>query len=113
VAKAFADIDSFDPAKFVQHLTPDAVFTFANADPAVGRVAIEEAVTAFYGTIGGLTHHIRNVYEFGDVVVAEIDVEYLRKDGKRVTVRNADILVYDGDLVKDWKIFIDMAPVFA
>ncbi|MBC9719456.1 hypothetical protein H9Y04_43815 [Streptomyces sp. TRM66268-LWL] len=30
VTKIFADIDSFDPDKFVAHLTDDVVFRFAN-----------------------------------------------------------------------------------
>ncbi|MER5348124.1 nuclear transport factor 2 family protein [Streptomyces mirabilis] len=113
VAQVFADIDSFDADKFVTHLAPDVVFRFANAEAAVGREAVAEAVKSFFATIGGLTHHIRNVYEIGDTVVVKIDVEYLRKDGKRVTVPNADILVYDGDLVSDWQIYIDIAPVYA
>ncbi len=88
-------------------------FRFGNADPAIGRGAVREAVAGFFATIDGLTHHIRNVWEFGDTTIVQIDVEYLRKDGKTVTVPNADILIYDGDLVRDWQIYIDVAPVFA
>ena len=33
--------------------------------------------------------------------------------GKSVTVPNRDVLVFDGDLVSDWQIYIDLAPVFA
>ena len=113
VAAIFADIDAFDPDKFVAHLTPDATFRFANADPVAGRDAVKEAVAGFFSSIAGLTHHILNVYEFGDTVIAKIDVEYLRKDGKSVTVPNADILVFDGDLVRDWQIYIDVTPVYA
>ncbi len=113
VAAAFASIDSFDPAKFVQHLTPDVVLRFGNADPIKGREAVQEAVAGFFSTVGGLTHHLLHVYEDGDTVIARIDVEYLLKDGRRVTVPNADILVYDGDLVRDWQIYIDLAPLFA
>jgi ketosteroid isomerase-like protein len=113
VAQVFADIDAFDPDKFVAHLTPDAKFRFGNADPVTGRAAVRDAVAGFFSTIDGLTHHIRNVYEVGEVVIAQIDVEYRRQDGKTVTVPNADILVYDGDLVRDWQIYIDIAPVFA
>ena len=113
IAAIFADIDAFDPDKFVAHLTPDAKFRFANADPVTGREAVKEAVTGFFSSIDGLTHHIRNVYEAGDTVIAQIDVEYLRKDGKSVTVPNADILVFDGDLVRDWQIYIDVTPVFS
>ena len=74
---------------------------------------MNEAVAGFFSTIDGLTHHLRNVYESGDTVIAQIDVEYKRQDGKTVTVPNADILVFDGDLVRDWQIYIDFAPVFA
>jgi ketosteroid isomerase-like protein len=113
VAAIFADIDAFDPDKFVAHLTPDATFRFANADPVTGRAAVKEAVAGFFSSIAGLTHHILNVYEVGDTVIAKIDVEYRRLDGKSVTVPNADILVFDGDLVRDWQIYIDVTPVYA
>lgn len=113
VASIFADIDAFDPDKFVAHLTPDATFRFGNADPVVGRAAVREAVAGFFATIDGLTHHILSAYESGDTSIAKIDVEYFRKDGKSVIIPNADILVFDGDLVRDWQIYIDLAPVFA
>ncbi len=113
VAQVFADIDAFDPDKFVAHLTPDAVFRFGNGDPLTGRAAVKEAVAGFFSTIDGLTHHIRNVWEFGDTTIVQIDIDYHRKDGKTVTVPNADILTYDGELVRDWRIYIDLAPVYA
>jgi len=113
VAAIFADIDAFDPDKFVARLTPDATFRFANADPVSGRAAVKEAVAGFFSSIAGLTHHILNVYEVGDIAIAQIDVEYRRLDGKSVTVPNADILVFDGELVRDWQIYIDVTPVYA
>jgi ketosteroid isomerase-like protein len=109
----FADIDAFDPDKFVAHLTEDVEFRFGNAEPAIGRAAVREAVAGFFSAIDGLTHHILNVWDVGDVAIAQINVEYVRKDGKHVTVPNADILTYDGDLVSNWQIYIDVAPVFA
>jgi ketosteroid isomerase-like protein len=113
VASIFADIDAFDPDKFVAHLTPDARFRFGNADPVTGRAAVREAVAGFFSTIDGLTHHILNSWDSGDTTIVQIDVEYQRKDGKTVTTPNADILVFDGGLVRDWQIYIDVAPVFA
>jgi len=109
----FADIDVFDPDKFVAHLTEDVTFRFGNAEPVVGRANVREAVAGFFTTIDGLTHHILSTWDAGDVSVAQIDVEYVRKDGKHVTVPNADILVFAGDLVSNWQIYIDLAPVFA
>jgi ketosteroid isomerase-like protein len=113
VARIFADIDTMDPDKFVQHLTPDVTFRFGNADPQNGRAAVREGVAGFFGTIDGLAHHILQVWEVGDTTIVQIDVEYRRKDGKTVTVPNADVLRYQGDLVRDWQIYIDLAPVFA
>jgi hypothetical protein len=113
LTQVFADIDSFDPDKFVTHLTPDARFRFGNAEPVTGRAAIRDAVAGFFATIGGLTHHIRSTWQDGDVAIAQIDVEYRRHDGTTVLIPNADILTYDGDLVRDWQIYIDIAPVYA
>jgi len=109
----FADIDAFDPDKFVAHLTEDVVFRFGNGEPAIGRAAVRDAVAGFFSSIDGLTHHILNLWDVGDVTVCQIDVEYRRKDGKSVTVPNADILTFDGDLVRHWQIYIDLAPLYA
>ena len=113
LAPVFADIDAMDADKFIAHLTPDVRFRFANADPALGRAAVKQGVEGFWTTIDGLTHHVINSYEVGDTVIVQIDVEYRRKDGKSVTVPNCDVLTFDGDLVRDWQIYIDLAPVFA
>jgi len=113
VAQIFADIDSLDPAKFVAHLTPDARFRFGNADPVTGREAVAEAVVGFFATIDGMQHHILSSWQVGDTVIVQIDVEYLRKDGKSVITPNADILIFDGGLVRDWQIYIDITPVYA
>jgi ketosteroid isomerase-like protein len=113
IAAIFADIDSFDPDKFVAHLTEDVRFRFGNGEPVVGRANVRDAVAGFFTTIDGLTHHILSAWDIDDVSVAQIDVEYTRKDGKHVTVPNADILVFDGDLVSNWQIYIDLAPVFS
>lgn len=113
VRQVFADIDTLDADKFVAHLTPDAVFRFGNADPITGREAVREAVAQFFATIDGLTHHIKNVWEVGDTIIAQIDVEYRRRDGRTVILPNADILTYDGELASDWRIYIDLAPLYA
>ena len=114
IAAIFADIDAFDPDKFVAHLTPDVRFRFGNLDPVTGRAAVKDAVAGFFSTIARPDPpHPERVRAGGETVIAQIDVEYLRQDGKSVTVPNADILVFDGDLVRDWQIYIDVAPVYA
>ena len=113
LAPIFASIDAMDADKFVAHLTPDVRFRFANADPALGQAAVKEGVEGSWAMIDGLTHHIQRIHELGDTVIVQIDVEYRRKDGRSVTVPTCDVLTFDGDLVRDWQIYIDLAPVFA
>lgn len=113
VRSVFADIDTLNPDRFVANLAEDVVFRFGNADPIVGRAAVRDAVAQFLASIDGMSHDVLAVYEAGDVAVAKIDVSYTRKDGKVVTVPNADILTYDGDLVRDWQIYIDLTPVYS
>jgi ketosteroid isomerase-like protein len=110
---AFAAIDALDGDTFVSYLSPDVVFRFGNHDPVKGRQAVKEASEGFWTTIEGLTHHILDIYDDGDTAIAKIDVEYVLKDGRHVTVPNADILKYDGDLISDWQIYIDLAPLFS
>jgi SnoaL-like domain len=109
----FADIDSMNPDAFVANLTEDVVFRFGNADPVTGRAAVREAVAGFYSSIGGMTHHILKTWDADDTTITQIDVEYKRQDGRVVVTPNIDVLAFEGDLVKNWQIYIDVAPVYA
>lgn len=110
----FASIDALDADAFVAHLTPDVTFRFGNAEALHGRDAVAAAVTGFWTTIGGLEHHVQEQWDVDErVSIFRIDVEYLRHDGRSVTVPNVDVLRFDGDLVADWQILIDLAPVYA
>ncbi|MFI6642574.1 nuclear transport factor 2 family protein [Streptomyces sp. NPDC050504] len=113
VARIFRDIDTFDPDRFVAHLTEDVVFRFANAPELTGRPAVRQGVADFFATITGLSHHLLRVWEEGDTVIVQTEVTYTRTDGKEVTVPNADILTFRGDKARDWRIYIDLAPVYA
>ena len=109
----FAAIDGFVPDDFVAHLTEDVVFRYGNADPVVGRDAVREGVAAFFSSIAGLTHHVHDVWDTDDdVTVVSIDVEYRRHDGETVHIPNIDVLRWRGDLVADWQIVIDIAPIY-
>ncbi|MFI6091142.1 nuclear transport factor 2 family protein [Streptomyces sp. NPDC051218] len=115
VAKIFADIDSRDPDRFVAHLTEDVRFRFGNAPETVGREAVRQAVSAFYGTIAGLRHDLHDVWLVpgGGVIVVRADVTYLRHDGRTVTLPNADILRVHGSRIREWLIYIDLGPLYA
>ena len=86
----FAAIDRKDSTVFVGYLTDDAVFRFGSAPAVRGRDAIREAVDGFF----------------------EGEVTYTRLDGTSVTLPFADVFEYEGDQIAEYKIYIDIAPLY-
>ncbi len=110
----FADIDRMDADAWSAYLSEDAVMRFGNADPVHGRQACRDALQAFYDMIGGLRHDIVEQWEKGRATIVEATVTYARKDGRDVTVPVVTIYrIDDRDLIADYRVFIDLAPVFA
>jgi ketosteroid isomerase-like protein len=113
-ANLFADIDRMDADAWAAYLAEDAVMRFGNADPVRGRQACRDALAAFYEMIDGLSHDLVEQWELDGVTIAEANVTYTRKDGRRVTVPVVTIYrTNDGDVISDYRVFIDLAPVFA
>ena len=109
----FAAIDSLDGDAFVAYLTENAVFRFGSAPPVQGRAAIKAAVEGFFGTIAGCTHAIDRTFADGDALVCEGEVTYRRHDGSEVTLPFTDIFDYESGLIASYRIFIDVAPLYA
>ena len=102
-----------DADAWASHLAEDAVMRFGNADPVHGRQACRDALQAFYDMIDGLSHDMVEQWEQGSATIVESNVTYTRKDGRRVTVPVVTIYrVNDDDLIADYRVFIDLAPVF-
>lgn len=106
-------IDSKDAAGFSGFLTEDCVFRFGNQPAVKGRQATKEYVAAFFEMIGGSEHKIEDIFEKENSYVWQGEVLYTRKDGKKVGVKFANIFHMEGELIKDYLIYIDNAPLFA
>ena len=112
-AQLFTDIDSMEPERFTAHLAEDVTMRFGNADPVHGRAAVHDVWASFCEGIDGVTHAPVDRWESESGTVAEADVTYTRKDGGTVTV--PVVTIYrerDGEIV-DYRVFIDLAPLFA
>ena len=109
----FAAIDANDAAAFVGFLTDGAVFRFGSAPAVRGRAEIEAAVDGFFGSIAGCSHTIRNTLSSGSTLVCEGEVTYRRHNGKEITLPFADIFEYEGHLIAEYKIYMDIGPLFA
>jgi ketosteroid isomerase-like protein len=110
----FRDIDRMDADAWAAYLAPDAVMRFGNADPVHGREACRDALAGFYDTIKGLRHDLVEQWEHGAATIVEAAVTYTRQDDAEVTVPVVTIYRTNAnDLISDYRVYIDLAPVFA
>jgi ketosteroid isomerase-like protein len=112
-AKLVADIDSMDARQFASNLAEDCVLRYANHPEVHGRDAIVSAIAAFYETIAGLRHVPLNGWTIGETTILQFEVTYTRHDGGEVTVPAVSIVRTDGDVIDDYRIYVDLAPVYA
>jgi ketosteroid isomerase-like protein len=113
VQRVFQSVDSFNPDEFVRLLAEDATLVFGNAEPMAGREAITAGLRAFFSTIGGLRHRIVRNWQVDADIIAETEVTYRRLDGKDVSVVAVSIWrTRDDGLISDYRIFVDLAPVY-
>ena len=109
----FTSIDGKDTESFLGFLTDDAVFRFGSAPAVQGAATIRAAVDGFFGTIKGSTHSLNNTLAEGSVLVCEGEVTYQRMDDSAVTLPFTNVFELDGDRISDYKIYIDIAPLYA
>ena len=88
-------------------------FRFGNADPVHGRDAVRDVWAGFCETVDGVSHESSSSSQSGEAMIAESNVTYTRKDGGTVTVPVVTIYRARGDLIDDYRVFIDLAPLFA
>ena len=109
----FKDIDSMDPDAFARHLADDVRFTFGNGDTVVGRDEVRDVWARFCDGIDGVRHDVIEEFEQGDATIVESTVTYTRKDATTVALPVVTIYRGAGELIDDYRIFMDVAPLFA
>jgi hypothetical protein len=105
-------IDSKDGAAFAKFITEDGIFRFGNAAEVKGRKAIADYVNAFFTMHNGSSHEIVNCWDHGDSIIWQGKVTYTRLDERKVDVNFTNIFYMDGDLIKQYLIYIDNSPLF-
>lgn len=109
----FAAVDRQDAAAFAEFFAPDGIFVFGNGPEIQGPGAIREAVHRFFAAIAALRHDLLDVWQIDDTVICRIAVTYMRHDGRSLTLPCANIWRRAGNEIKDYRIYIDLAPLFA
>ncbi|HYM63346.1 MAG TPA: nuclear transport factor 2 family protein [Gaiellaceae bacterium] len=113
ITEVLADVDRMDAKAFASYLAEDCVLRYANADEVVGRDAIEEAIAGFFSTIKGLSHHIVEQWDVCDTTIAQLEATYTRMDDRRVMLPAVTIYRRGTDLIDEYRVYVDLAPVYA
>lgn len=105
-------IDAKDGEAFAKFITENGSFRFGNQPPVTGRKAIADYVNYFFTMHKGSAHEIVNCWNDGKSIVWQGKVTYTRMDDRKVDVNFTNIFYMDGDLITDYLIYIDNAPLF-
>ena len=110
-------VDHKDAAGFAAVFTNDAWLRFGNAEPLVGRAAIEAAIAQFFTAFVSLRHEFTGVSPCGDTLFLEATVTYDRFDGGVVTVPAMTVFHTTESsgrrLAHGCQIYVDLTPLFA
>jgi len=113
VRGVFAALDAQDPAAVTARMTDDVRMRLGNADLVEGKAKFREATAAFVASITAIRHEITSMWSVDDVVIAEMDVHYERLDGRKVTLPVCNVFRVRGGLVSDYRVYLDIGPVYA
>jgi ketosteroid isomerase-like protein len=92
----------------------DVHFRFGNADPTNTQSELLAAARSFRDAIADLHHTFVNVWEVNDgTVIATMDVNYRRLDGRGLTLPCCNVFRVRDGLVDTYLIYMDVNPVFA
>ena len=114
VRDVFQAVDAKDAPRFAGHLTPDAIFRYANAPLVTGPDAIREAVAQFFGAVQSLRHDLLGVWTVDDMVFCKGEVNYTRHDGSKAgPFPFVNLFRMRGDKIAEYLIYVDITPLFA
>lgn len=111
--KLFLTGESMNLDNFVKFFTDDALYQFGNSPIVYGPEGIKQPSRDFLQKVEGVHHHLKNIWEVADnQIVVEMEVTYIRQDGKVFTLPCCDIIRLDSDKVQAMQIFMDISPVY-
>ncbi|BAZ50413.1 hypothetical protein NIES4103_30290 [Nostoc sp. NIES-4103] len=105
--------ESMNIDNFVKFFSDDAAYRFGNSPIVFGHEGIKQSSIDFLKKVEGIHHHIKNIWKIKDhEIVVELEVTYIRYDGKVFTLPCCDIIRFQDKKVRKMLIFMDISPVY-
>ncbi|MFD3590929.1 nuclear transport factor 2 family protein [Streptomyces sp. NPDC058683] len=113
-SRVFTLVDATDAAGFSRLFAAQGRMRFGNNEPMTGPGEIEAGVGGFFSTIKGLRHKVVREWHIGADSVIEETVDYYRLTGDTVTIPAVTMWhVDETGLIDDFRVYFDLAPLFA
>jgi ketosteroid isomerase-like protein len=107
-------VDNKDTASLADRFADGIVFRFGNSDQVDGKTAVVDTCVEFLAGIAGLQHEIHHLWQVEpDWVVVFMTVHYERLDGGTVSLPCANTFRFSDTKVAEYRIYMDVNPVFA
>ena len=113
VREIFAALDAKDVAALAALMTDDVRLRLGNTGVVEGKSAFVEASNAFNKSVAGVRHNVINVWSDGDALIVELEVHYTRLDGGELTLPCCNVFRLRDGLVADYRVYMDITPVYA
>ena len=111
LSKVFKIADGMNAIAFSELLTTDVKFRFSNNDLGIGKNAVVSGLNFLFSKINGLKHDLKGTYADGQGYAVEAIANYTMKVGKIISLPVVSVLKYRGDLIEDYRIYMDISPV--
>jgi limonene-1,2-epoxide hydrolase len=90
-------------------MTPDARYLNVGMPEAVGREAIGAFITPFVAGASAIRWTVRHIAETADGAVLTERIDVFVIGGREVTVPVMGVFEFDGELIKAWRDYFDLA----
>jgi len=108
-----ADVEALRLDAVLDRMTADVEVAVGNNPVMKGRDAVRQGLRGLFSTIDGIRHTTLNTAENGALAFHEMKVDYLRKDGRTVSVPVVSVFERRGGQVSALRIHLDIAPLFS
>ena len=114
VETLFAAMKRQDWATLKSCLTEDVFYRVGSSEPVHGPEAVQNYLSGLYEIASFEQADVRQILEPEGQVIFEMESHYRRlADNRPVSFACTDILRMRGDKVREWRVYVDISPLFA
>jgi ketosteroid isomerase-like protein len=109
----FAALDAKDVEALGAWMTDDVRLQIGNTPAVNGKAGFVGSLQAFFASVASVRHTVTNVWSDIDAVIVELRVHYTRFDGAELTLPCCNVFRVRDGAVADYRVYMDITPVYA